>query len=81
VRGIERLLDLAHEQLDDPERRRLRATITARYGDWEIIARGTAVHNPAERLVGQLADADAELAPDEVRQLEARVYERLPDSS
>jgi hypothetical protein len=77
---IERLLDLADEQLDERERDRLRVAIDLRHGDWLAIVRDTSTHNLAERLIGQLAEADDELTPEQVRWLEVLVQERLPRS-
>jgi hypothetical protein len=76
---IEILLTRAHGQLNEPECGRLLAAIKARHGDWETIARGSAVNSLAGRLIKQLADADAECSPAQVRLLEARVDERLFD--
>jgi len=78
--GIERLLDLAHEQLDERERDRLRVAIDLRHGDWLAIVRDTSTHNLGERIVGQLAEADDELTPEQVRWLEVLIHERLPRS-
>jgi hypothetical protein len=75
---IDRLLDLAYEQLDERERDRLRVAIDLRHGDWLAIVRNTSTHNLGERLVGQLAEADDELTPEQVRWLEVLVHERLP---
>ena len=77
--GIDRLVDLAHEQLDEGQRRRLRMAVELRHGNWETIARDTAVENLDVRFVWQLAEADRELGAEQVSQLEALVYERLPD--
>ena len=77
---IERLLDLAEEQLTEGQRDRLRVAIERRHEDWLRIAGDTPVHNLAERLIGQLAEADRDLAGEQVRDLEALISERLPAS-
>ena len=74
----ERLLDLADERLDDGERDRLRSAIEQRHGDWLPMVANSPVQGLTERLTGFLDDADRELPPGEVRELEALIRERLP---
>jgi hypothetical protein len=78
--GIDVLLERADEQLTAAERARLRVAIEYRHGDWEGIAHQAPVLGFAIRFVSQLADAEVELSPEEVRQLEARIGERLPEN-
>lgn len=74
----ERLLALADDQLALQERARLRAAIEERQGDWFALVGGTSVQGFAERLAGLLAEADRELPPDQVRELEALIRKRFP---
>lgn len=74
----ERLLDLADEQLDLQERDRLRLAIVERRGDWFALVGGMPAQELAERFTALLADADRELPPDQVGELEALIRGRLP---
>ena len=75
----DRLLDLVDERLDDGERDRLRAAVEQRHGDWLPVVANTPAQGLTERLTGFLAHADRELPPDQVRELEALIRERLPN--
>jgi hypothetical protein len=75
---LEGLLDLADEQLDRRERDRLRLVIGQRHGDWFAWVGGLPVQQLAERLIGLLEDADKELTPEQVRELESLIRKRLP---
>ena len=74
----ERLLDLAADQLVLQERDRLRVAIDQRHSDWFALVGGTSVQGLAERFTALLADADRDLSPDQVRELEALIKKRLP---
>jgi hypothetical protein len=63
---IASILDSADEQLTGAERARLRVATEYRHEDWLGIAQRA-----------QLADAETELSPEEVRRLEARIADRL----
>jgi hypothetical protein len=74
-----RLLDLADERnLTAVERDRLHQAITLRHANWLGQVVGTSVEDLGRRLVGQLAEADAELTPDQVEELRALALARLP---
>jgi hypothetical protein len=76
---ILRLLDLADERnLSAVERDRLHQAIARRHGDWFSQVEDTSVEDLGRSLVGQLAEADAELTPDEVEELRALALARLP---
>lgn len=73
-----RLLDLADDQLVLQERTRLRMAVDERHGDWFSLVGGLPMQELAVLLVELLADADRELPPDQVRELEALIRKRLP---
>lgn len=74
-----RLLDLADERnLSAVERDRLHQAIALRQGDWFSQVEATPVEDLGRSLVGQLAEADAELTPDQVEELRALALARLP---
>jgi hypothetical protein len=74
-----RLLDLADERdLTDVARDRLHQAIKLRHGDWLGQVVGTPAEDLGRRLVAQLAEADNELPPAQVEELEALVLARLP---
>jgi hypothetical protein len=75
---VRTLLARAHDQLNDQERERLRAVIDQRHGDWPKLARDTSAEHLAWRLIGQLEEAEQELAPDQVRELESLIKGDLP---
>jgi lysylphosphatidylglycerol synthetase-like protein (DUF2156 family) len=80
--GIERLLDLADEQLSDKERDSLRIAVERwrREGltPHESVPRLAPVTGLADRLIEALKAADQGLSEEQVRELEALILERLP---
>jgi hypothetical protein len=74
----ERLLDLADERLDEGKRDQLRSAVEQRHGDWLPMVANTPVQGLTQRLTEFLADADRELPPEQVGELEALIRERLP---
>ncbi|HEY7560951.1 MAG TPA: hypothetical protein VH650_02135 [Gaiellaceae bacterium] len=75
---VESILDLADEQLVLQERGRLRLAVEERHGDWFALVGGLPMQTHAERLVGLVGDADRELSPEQVRELEGLIRRRLP---
>jgi hypothetical protein len=78
--GIERRLELAQKELDVDDLARLRFAVQSRHGEWlRFVGHKPLVKKHAESLIALLADADKELRPNQARDLEALVLERLPN--
>ena len=63
------------QQLDQ-----LRTAVELRHGDWTGILKNAVLPDLGKRLIQQLAEADKDkqVTPEQVAQLEALIYERLP---
>jgi hypothetical protein len=73
---IDGLLDTASTQHDDAQLATLGAAVQERRGT----AADTAVQDVAGQLVNVLAQADANLEPNQVQELEKHVHKRLPNA-
>ena len=60
------------------QRDQLRTAVELRRGDFLNILRGSALRDLGYRLIRQLAEADKQLPSEQVAELEALIYERLP---
>jgi hypothetical protein len=80
--GIEDALR-AIEERQVQHRDQVRSAVKLRHGEWRRIAETAALGDLAKRLIDDLdaAERDSEVSPEQVRALEALIYERLPDST
>jgi hypothetical protein len=79
LRGVQALLDLATEQLTDAQQDRIREAVFARGDIQEARAfiDGTDAEGAGSRFLAAFAEADRELQPDQVDELEALIDARL----
>ena len=76
---IDGLLDTASTQHDDAQLASLGAAVQERRGNWKAVA-DSSVQGTAGQIVNVLADADANLEPNQVQELEKHVHKRLPNA-